>query len=133
MEATGRSSVLVIEDNDDLRELCVFMLEAEGHDVVGAADGEAGLRMLRAQPFDVCVVVLDLCLPKLDGPGFLGQKAEDPRLAAIPVIVLSAAPETLKRPTTDDVKVVLTKPAPIPVLLAEVRRWSRSAEAHSPH
>jgi DNA-binding response OmpR family regulator len=58
-------SVLLVEDDDNVRETLAMNLRAEGYDVRQAADGEAGLEMARLEPADV--VVLDVMLPKLDG------------------------------------------------------------------
>jgi DNA-binding response OmpR family regulator len=57
--------VLVVDDDVTVREVVVTYLRAAGHDVGEAADGEAALEQLRAEPADL--VVLDLMLPGLDG------------------------------------------------------------------
>jgi len=58
-------SVLLVEDDETVRETLVLNLRAEGYDVRQAADGEAGLESARREPADV--VILDVMLPKLDG------------------------------------------------------------------
>jgi len=58
-------SVLLVEDDENVRETLALNLRAEGYDVRLAADGEAGLESARSEPADV--VILDVMLPKLDG------------------------------------------------------------------
>jgi DNA-binding response OmpR family regulator len=58
-------SVLLVEDDENVRETLALNLRAEGYDVRLAADGEAGLESARGEPADV--VILDVMLPKLDG------------------------------------------------------------------
>ncbi len=58
-------SILVVEDEDNVRETLALNLEAEGYAVRQAKDGEAGLSMARENPPDV--VILDWMLPGMDG------------------------------------------------------------------
>jgi len=57
--------VLIIEDNRDAREMFRMMLELDGHEVLEAEEGLAGLRLLRAESFDVAFI--DVGLPGIDG------------------------------------------------------------------
>jgi DNA-binding response OmpR family regulator len=63
--ATLMARILVIEDDDRLLDLFVRALERQGHEVVGASDGEVGLKKMRATPADV--VVTDILMPEKDG------------------------------------------------------------------
>ncbi len=80
--------ILVIDDDDLLTELVSFTLEAHGHEVATAADGETGLDLAMREPVDL--VVLDGILPGLDGLEVLRQLRGEPRTAGLPVIMLSA-------------------------------------------
>jgi two-component system alkaline phosphatase synthesis response regulator PhoP len=84
--STGR--VLVVDDEDDIRELCRVNLEFEGYEVIDAADGEAALQLARRENPDV--IFLDLMMPKMDGWDVLRHLKEDDATAAIPVILLTA-------------------------------------------
>src|SRR5439155_19864869 len=84
--ATGR--VLVVDDEDDIRELCRVNLEFEGYEVIDAADGEAALQLVRSDHPDV--IFLDLMMPKMDGWEVLRRLKEDDATASIPVILLTA-------------------------------------------
>ena len=80
------SSLLIIEDDELLRDgLCAQLAQA-GHDVIAAADGEAAQNLLEAQRFDG--VVLDLGLPKISGMDLLRWLRK--RLPALPVLILTA-------------------------------------------
>ena len=80
--------VLVIDDEDDIRELCRVNLEFEGFEVVDAADGPKGLREAGRRKPDV--IFLDLMMPEMDGWEVLRHLKEDDALAQIPVIMLTA-------------------------------------------
>ena len=79
--------ILLVEDNDALREATVALLEAEGYTVVAASDGQEALDLLRGE-VEPALVVLDLVMPR-NGAQFRTEQGRDPRLAAIPVIVIS--------------------------------------------
>jgi len=82
-------TILVVEDDDDVREALVAFLEGEGYDVVEAADGAQALRKLRSGP-EFCLIVLDLFMPVMNGWAFRAEQLRDPKLAPIPVLVISA-------------------------------------------
>ena len=89
MSADGHTcSVLVIEDDSEMRELIKLALTAEGYRVVAVTNGRAALDQLRCTA-DTCVIVLDLMLPVMDGLRFRAAQLRDRSLAWIPVIVVS--------------------------------------------
>jgi CheY-like chemotaxis protein len=98
--------VMVIEDEPDLRRVVVEALSDEGYDVMDAADGVAALELVREQPPEL--VLLDLMMPNLDGPGFLRACRADPRTAAVPVVVATAAHDAQLDGL--DAQAVVTKP-----------------------
>src|ERR1700726_2954030 len=82
------ATVLVVDDEADLRELVRINLSLDGHRVLLAADGDEALRVVHDQPPDV--IVLDVMMPRRDGWEVLGTiKAERPRQAQIPVLMLT--------------------------------------------
>lgn len=89
LNASQSRKVLVVDDDLDIRETLVELLEDEGYMVDTAADGEAALGQLRdaAEP---SVILLDLMMPRMDGFAFLQELRGDPRLAALPIVVLTA-------------------------------------------
>src|SRR6476620_6193637 len=87
MGATA-TRVLVIDDEAPIRLLCRVNLEAEGMDVLEAADGPSGLEKARAESPDV--ILLDVMMPGLDGWRVEEELLDDPRTAAIPIVFLTA-------------------------------------------
>jgi two-component system phosphate regulon response regulator PhoB len=84
-------SVVVIEDEADIREVMEYNLQREGFRVVCAPDGESGLRRTREESPDL--VLLDLMMPGLDGVEVCRLLKENPLTRAIPVIMLTAKGE----------------------------------------
>jgi CheY-like chemotaxis protein len=83
------ASILVVDDDFDIREVLCDILASEGYRVLPAANGADALRHLRG--CDVPnLVLLDLRMPVMDGYEFLKRRAADSSLKEIPVIVLSA-------------------------------------------
>lgn len=80
--------VVVADDAGDILALVQTALTRAGYEVVTAGDGEAALRLIRERR--PALALLDVSMPKLDGLGVLVQVREDPSLAGLPVILLSA-------------------------------------------
>src|SRR6201995_804118 len=87
--------VLVIDDEAPIRLLCRVNLEAEGIQVLEAADGTAGLDLARAEVPDV--VLLDVMMPGLDGWRVAEELLDDDRTAEIPIVFLTARAELRDR------------------------------------
>ena len=90
---TPRRSILLVEDDGEVRQLFRLALVADGFEVREAVDGMEALRRIDAQPPDL--IVLDLGLPGFDGFAVLEDLANDPRNRRIPVVVVTASPEPL--------------------------------------
>lgn len=82
------SSILVIEDTDDIREGIVELLEAEEFKVMGAANGKEGIKLAQVQKFDL--IICDVMMPEIDGYGVITALRQNPETAAIPFIFLTA-------------------------------------------
>lgn len=82
------STVLVADDDADIRELVAFKLREEGHDVHAVADGEAALRTIDEVTPDL--VLLDVMMPRRTGLEVCEELRSSPRTAAIPVILLTS-------------------------------------------
>jgi DNA-binding response OmpR family regulator len=87
--------VLVIDDEAPIRLLCRVNLEAEGIEVLEAADGPSGLEKARAEIPDV--VLLDVMMPGLDGWRVAEELLDDERTAGIPIVFLTARAELRDR------------------------------------
>jgi len=87
--------VLVVEDDDGMLEAFRDFLEEEGYSVRCARNGVEALAVLRSEP--ITVVLLDLQMPVMDGRELRRHQLEDPRLAEIPVVLVTANPrETIE-------------------------------------
>jgi two-component system phosphate regulon response regulator PhoB len=84
-------SVLIVEDDADIRELLSYNLFREGFRATGVASGEAALEAIESHPPDL--VVLDLMLPGVDGLSVCRKLKSDPRTASLPIVILSAKGE----------------------------------------
>lgn len=84
-----RQVILVVEDDDDIRDLMEAVLSDEGYDVCGAENGVRGLELARASP--PALIVLDLMMPVMNGWEFRAHQKAEADLASIPVVVVSAA------------------------------------------
>lgn len=86
--ADQAGSLLVVDDNENNRDILCRMLERQGHMVAVAVNGKQALEMLHAQQFDV--VLLDVLMPEMDGFQVLEHMKADTRLRELPVIMISA-------------------------------------------
>jgi adenylate cyclase len=89
--AQPRSVILVVDDNDDNRDLLARRLRRQGYEVVTAAGGRAALDALAEAPVDL--VLLDVMMPDLDGYAVLQRVKGDSTLRDIPVLMISALDE----------------------------------------
>jgi DNA-binding response OmpR family regulator len=94
-EVSDTTRVLVIDDEAPIRLLCRVNLEAEGIEVLEAADGPSGLEKARAEIPDV--VLLDVMMPGLDGWRVAEELLDDERTAGIPIVFLTARAELRDR------------------------------------
>jgi len=114
--------VLVVEDNDNTREALVLLLQAEGFDTDGVANGLDALRALR-EGHDACLILLDLMMPVMDGWTFRFEQRRDPELADIPVAVLSATIDPAQEASRMAAVAGLQKPVNLDVLLDLVAQY----------
>ncbi|MBI4248282.1 MAG: response regulator [Elusimicrobia bacterium] len=84
----GQKTILVAEDEEDIRDLLKSVLERAGYNVVLAEDGKKALASVREKKPDL--IILDLMLPFLSGWEVCVEIKRDPKLSQIPVIVLTA-------------------------------------------
>jgi adenylate cyclase len=82
------ASVLVTDDDPVSRTLLSTLVEREGHRATQAENGREACEILESQPIDV--LLCDIEMPELDGYGVLERIRQDPKLAGIPVIMISA-------------------------------------------
>jgi len=111
-------TVLVVEDEPELREMMRDALELNGYAVVTAEDGQDALDKIGGIEH-LCLVILDLLMPVMNGWDFVEKLRQDSKLATIPVVVHSSAPTAVPA----GVQRVLQKPLLFDCLLATAREY----------
>ncbi len=81
-------TILVVEDNDINLELTADLLESAGYEVLQARSAEEGIRITQADLPDL--ILMDVCLPRMDGLTATKVLQEDPRTSPVPVVALTA-------------------------------------------
>lgn len=105
--------ILVVDDNEDARELIGAALRRDGYQVCEAENGRDALDQLDAMSQPPSLLLLDMTMPVMGGQEFLQNLDERQRLAELPVVVLTSG----YRPSeTRDVKVFMRKPTDIETL-----------------
>lgn len=89
--AVAAAAVMVVEDDDCVRELVIEILGGGGFTAVGVGNGEEALQHLRREGPHPALILLDLMMPVMDGWQFRKEQLKDPSLARIPVVVMSAS------------------------------------------
>lgn len=112
-------SILVIEDEQIIRENLVTILELEGYRVSSARNGEEGLQLLRTLEHP-CLVLLDMLMPVMGGLEFLDEKNADDAIASIPVCIVSGVAE---KETIAKAQAFVKKPIDFDCLLKFVREF----------
>jgi CheY-like chemotaxis protein len=113
--------ILVVEDDPGSREAISLVLELQGYAVDSAANGLEALNHLQ-QDERPCLILLDLMMPVLDGRGFRARQRQDPALADIPVVVVSADGSVAQKAASLGAAGYLQKPVEVDELLAAVQR-----------
>jgi CheY-like chemotaxis protein len=118
-----RGKVLVVEDNEDIRDAVAESLEDAGYDVWVAADGAIAIDALRNSNDLPCVILLDLMMPVMDGAQFLQEMRRDPRLSALPVVVVTADGNAITKAAALGTHDALRKPVDLDDLLFTVSKY----------
>jgi CheY-like chemotaxis protein len=84
------AGVLVVDDDESIREAVSQALREAGYEVATANNGRQALDWLHEREIHPCVILLDLMMPVMDGKAFREAQLQDPVLAEVPVVVLTA-------------------------------------------
>lgn len=114
--------VLIVDDDDAIREALEDVLSDEGYRVTGASDGQRALQHLSAEGPPAAILV-DLWMPVMDGWKFLDTLLGDDRFSRVPLIVLTAARDQRARELR--VAEVLTKPVQLHQVLSALERLTK--------
>jgi CheY-like chemotaxis protein len=124
--------VVVVEDDDGIRESIRDVLEAEGHPVVVFRNGKEALDELDTQT-NPCLILLDLMMPVMDGWQFMEARKHLPdTYAAIPVFIVSAVADQQKVAATGAAGYI-RKPVDLDVLLLIVEKYCQASKANQIH
>ena len=118
--ASERDRVLVVDDDEAIREAVRDLLEDDGYEVTTAANGVEALEVLRDAPAPTAVLV-DMMMPIMDGWQLLQELKAEPELSKIPVIAMSAG-GTRTLATAPVCKDYLPKPLKVSRLLEAIAR-----------
>jgi CheY-like chemotaxis protein len=121
-------SILLVEDDSDVREILAETLKDEGFAVATAVNGLEALKVLRSSPIRPSVILLDLMMPVLDGYGFLEERRKDPLIAAIPVAIVTAG-QGVDRARAGEDTMVIPKPIDVPRLVGVINELISRSEA----
>jgi CheY-like chemotaxis protein len=126
---TRRPSVLVVDDDPDIRASLAQVLEEVGYRAIQAADGVDALEVLRHQDpaLRPSVILLDMMMPRMDGREFRTIQRRDPVLSTIPVLVFSAQRDVSRTAVELGVEGYLEKPLRMGALLEAVARCAATA------
>lgn len=115
--------VLVVDDDPDIRDTVIEILEERGHEAVGVANGNEALATLQKLDEDPCLILLDLMMPGMDGRTFREAQLQDPKLAAIPVVVVSAFRDVETTATELGVAGHVKKPVSLKELMEVIEKF----------
>ena len=117
-------SILIVDDDVDVREMLSQFFSIEGYAVATAQNGQDALEQLRkGQQADL--ILLDLMMPVMDGWQFRLEQQRDPNLAAIPVVVLSAVYNARERAALLGAVDYMQKPVEFDKLIETAERYRR--------
>ncbi|WP_158502024.1 response regulator [Vitiosangium sp. GDMCC 1.1324] len=112
-----QKKIVVVEDQEEIREAEMDLLQSEGYEVVGVGDGLLALPTIKRERADL--VLLDLILPGKEGNEILEELAADTETRLIPVFIMSAYVDRLRR--TPQVRRILPKPFDLDEFINAVR------------
>ncbi len=115
------TTILVVEDDDDIRSVILDLLESEGYRTLAAANGKEALDVLSSSP-KPCLVLLDMMMPIMNGREFLDIIMKDSMLAPLPVLIVSSVADVSNSKGSVG---FLKKPIDIDVILEVVGQYCK--------
>jgi CheY-like chemotaxis protein len=120
--------VLIVEDDETIRETMKLALELHGYEVFTAANGREGIDTLVGMPRP-CLILLDLMMPVMDGWRFMEALEGEPVLETIPIVIVTAFGSQLGKTRA---RCVMSKPVALETLYSTVGQYcSGSAVARA--
>ena len=116
-------AVLIVDDDADIRGAVLETLEDEGYLVLSARNGKEALELLRSLPVQPGLILLDMMMPVMDGLGFRAEQLNDPSIAEIPVVVMTADSHVAMKAATLQAAAFLKKPVELEELFAVAKQF----------
>jgi CheY-like chemotaxis protein len=113
------NSILIVEDEKDIRDSLKMLLELEGYSVFTAENGKEGLKILKNLE-SPCLILLDLLMPVMNGMEFLEAKKHEDAIAQIPVCVVSGVASD---PHLKNTAGFIKKPIDLEILLKFIKNY----------
>jgi CheY-like chemotaxis protein len=122
--AASGARILVVEDDAAIRDELADVLREHGYDVLVAENGEEALGRLSSED-PLCLIVLDLMMPIMDGWGFRAEQLKHPRVAHVPVVLISGGHDAAHEAAALGAVGYLVKPFKWEALIKVVERGCR--------
>jgi two-component system, chemotaxis family, chemotaxis protein CheY len=119
--------ILVVDDNRQLCETISEFLSLRGHAVECAANGNEALRLLAGLQTRPALILLDVGMPVLDGWGTLTELHKNPRLADVPVVMMSGYRDIAQKAKESGAAAVVRKPVEPDTLLGIIDHFAERA------
>ena len=113
-------TVLIIEDDQAIGESLELLFSSRGFDVLHAENGDDALTILRHRAALPSLLLLDIVMPVMDGWAFRSHQTQDPRLAPIPVIVMTASGNAAQKAASMAAQGWIEKPIDVARLMNQV-------------
>jgi CheY-like chemotaxis protein len=123
--------ILVVDDDFGIRDTLADVLEQEGFEAAFAADGLEALEYLNKNPRP-CIILLDWMMPRCDGAAFRAAQSRNPRIADIPVVLLTADAHADTKSVAVGAAGFLRKPVQLAVLTNVLRKHCPGAGGPQP-
>lgn len=118
MHASG--TIVLVDDDDDLRETVAEALQSVGHEVKQARNGQEAIELLTSMANTPCLVLLDFLMPVMNGAELLKVMSHCHRLASIPVVMVAGRRAD---PALPGLQGFVRKPVSLETLLRVVAEW----------
>lgn len=115
--------ILVVEDDNSIRELLVELLQSEGYEVAAAVNGLEGIKYLQANG-NPDLILIDLMMPIMDGYTFRSEQMKNAEWSKVPVVVMSAEANAKEKMKNFGITAFLSKPVELDTILKTVEKYS---------
>lgn len=114
--------ILVIEDNEEIRDNTIEVLELNDYEVINAPDGKAGIEMMEEN--DVDLILCDIVMPYMTGYDVLNAARHNQKTRDLPFVFMSASvePKEMEEARKQGIKHFIAKPFQIEVLLDTIKK-----------